>query len=64
MTTDPAECESCGRPDSDLVAVHRMYVVPEDWDQEGRQTVVEELEIWCFSCRSQYPNVLPGDTPP
>ena len=49
-------CESCARPDDDLAEVHRMYVVPAAWDTEGSEKVLEETEIWCFSCRSLYPH--------
>jgi hypothetical protein len=49
-------CENCTRDDEDLLAVHRVYVVPETWDTEGSETVVEETERWCVSCRSQYPH--------
>src|SRR3984957_17253242 len=44
-----AECESCGRPDADLVAVTRVYLVPE-------RSRVDDVEHWCASCRSQYPH--------
>jgi hypothetical protein len=33
-----------------------MYVVPEAWDTPGSSTTVEEVEWWCFSCRSMYPH--------
>jgi hypothetical protein len=48
------ECESCGRPDGDLVEVHRVYLIPEP------ATVVEDTERWCVSCRSQYPHEPAG----
>lgn len=51
-----AECESCGRPETDLAPVFRVYIVPADWDTEGSETVLDERETWCFSCRTQYPN--------
>lgn len=54
-------CDNCGRPDDDLVTVHRLYVVPEAWDHPGSQTRVEEAETWCFSCRSMYPHDVDGD---
>ena len=55
-------CENCDRPDDDIQAVHRVYVVPEAWDTPGSETKVEEEERWCFSCRSMYPHeaVEPG----
>jgi hypothetical protein len=49
-------CENCARDDDDLVAVHRVYVVPESWDTPGSSQTVDEVELWCFSCRSQYPH--------
>ena len=49
-------CESCGRDDSDLERVHRVYVTPEAWDTEAKTQVLEEVEIWCFSCRTHYPH--------
>jgi hypothetical protein len=48
-------CENCARPDEQLVAVHRVYVVPPSWDTPGSQTVLAETELWCISCVSQYP---------
>ena len=53
-------CESCDRPDDDLVAVHRMYVVPESWDTPGSSKTMDEVEWWCFSCRSMYPHSVLG----
>lgn len=49
-------CESCGREDSDLQRVHRIYVTPEAWDTEGKTEVLDEVETWCFSCRTHYPH--------
>jgi hypothetical protein len=49
-------CESCGGPAADLVAVHRVYVTPEAWDTEEKVDVVDEIERWCFPCRSLYPH--------
>ena len=49
-------CESCGRDGEELEAVHRMYVTPESWDTEGKTEVVEEVEQWCFVCRTHYPH--------
>jgi hypothetical protein len=49
-------CENCARGDDDLVVVRRMYVVPESWDTPASSTTLEETELWCFSCRSQYPH--------
>ena len=49
-------CENCAREDDDLVLVNRVYVVPESWDTPGSSTRMPEAELWCFSCRSQYPH--------
>ena len=49
-------CEMCAREDDDLAAVHRVYVTPESWDTAGSSKTMPEEELWCFSCRSQYPH--------
>ncbi len=56
-------CENCARPDDDLAPVHRMWLVPETWDQPGSATTSAEVERWCFSCRTQYPHedARPGE---
>lgn len=51
-------CESCAREDDDLVAVRRMYVTPESWDTERKEKTLDEVEVWCFPCRSMYPHEL------
>jgi hypothetical protein len=53
---DQGTCESCGATADDLIAVHRVYVTPEAWDTEGKVDVVDEVELWCFPCRSLYPH--------
>lgn len=54
-------CESCGTDDcDDLVALHRLYVTPESWDQEGSVTQVEAVERWCAACRANYPHAPTG----
>jgi hypothetical protein len=53
-------CENCARDDDELVAVRRVYLTPASWDSEGSETVVEDVEWWCFSCRSQYPHRVVG----
>jgi hypothetical protein len=54
-------CENCAHEDDELVLVRRVYVVPATWDAEGSETVVAEPELWCVSCRSQYPHDLVAD---
>jgi hypothetical protein len=49
-------CENCAGDDDELVLVHRVYVVPESWDTPASATKVTDAELWCFSCRSQYPH--------
>ena len=41
--------------------VRRVYVVPASWDTPGSETVLEEPELWCVSCCSQYPHELADD---
>ena len=31
-------------------------VTPEAWDTPGRADVQDEIEHWCFACRTQYPH--------
>jgi hypothetical protein len=58
---DPGHCDSCGRDDEDdVIAVHRVYVTPESWDTQERIEVVDEIEHWCFVCRSHYPHQVVG----
>ncbi len=48
-------CENCGHPDEELAFVRRVYLDVEKPDPaEGRQAVGDP-ELWCLSCRSQYP---------
>jgi hypothetical protein len=50
-------CESCGRDDAtDLAKVNRVYVTPEAWDTEGKVEKLDEVETWCFACRTHYPH--------
>jgi hypothetical protein len=55
-TPAPATCESCGVPADDLASVHRVYVTPEAWDRQEKVDVVDDVEQWCFPCRSMYPH--------
>jgi len=58
---DPGVCGNCARDDDELVAVRRIYVVPESWDTAGSSTTMDEVELWCFSCRSMYPHEQVAD---
>ena len=52
-------CDSCGEDDADdLVALHRLYVTPESWDQEGSVRRDPDVERWCAACRTHYPHEL------
>ena len=57
-------CDSCGRAGEELAEVHRVYVTPAAWDTEERVEVVDEVEHWCFVCRSHYPHQPVGATEP
>ena len=58
-------CDSCGEDDADdLVALHRLYVTPESWDQEGSVRRDPDVERWCAACRTHYPHELLGADPP
>jgi hypothetical protein len=54
-------CENCGFPDEELALVRRVYVTPETWETPASQQVVEETELWCVSCCSQYPHEVVGE---
>lgn len=56
MQSELGTCENCAREDSEVAAVKRMYIVPESWDAPGSSTTLDEVEHWCFSCRTQYPH--------
>ena len=49
-------CDSCGRDGEELTAVHRMYVTPETWDSPGSSRTLEDIEHWCYACRTHYPH--------
>lgn len=49
-------CESCGADVTDAAPVLRKYVTPGAWDQEPGERVLDEVELWCFACRTQYPH--------
>ena len=49
-------CDSCGDEDVEVVALHRIYLTPAAWDQEEKVEVLDEVERWCFPCRTSYPH--------
>ena len=55
-------CVSCGAPADDTAPVRRVYVTPGAWDLGADEPapdtvqVLDEVEAWCFPCRSQYPH--------
>jgi hypothetical protein len=56
-------CESCGHDTDDLAPVQRIYLVDHVDDggvggEAARTTVVDDIEQWCFPCRSLYPHRL------
>ncbi len=59
-------CDSCGRDEdeTDVIAVRRVYVTPAAWEQDERIDVVDEVEHWCFPCRSHYPHQPVGAEEP
>jgi hypothetical protein len=59
-------CDSCGRdePEADVTEVNRVYVTPAAWDTEERVEVLDEVERWCFACRSHYPHQEVGAAEP
>ena len=56
-------CDSCGRDDEQVTEVVRLYVVPENWDQERQVTEAEGTERWCFPCLTHYPHRVVGEDP-
>lgn len=53
-------CDSCGDDRVEVVSVLRLYVVPEAWDSEGSVTEADEMEQWCYPCRTHYPHAEAG----
>lgn len=62
MQSELGTCDNCGRDESEVAGVKRMYVVPGSWDGPGSSTTMDEVEQWCFSCRTQYPHADPEST--
>jgi len=57
-------CESCGREEEVVSAVHRVYLTLADWDREERVEILPDLELWCWVCREHYPHQLADDPDP
>ena len=55
---DLGHCHSCGDEKVVVVALHRIYLTPEAWDQEEKVEVQSDVERWCFPCRTSYPHQL------
>jgi hypothetical protein len=49
-------CDSCGSEAVEVLRVRRAYVTPEAWDTEGKVDIVEDIERWCYPCRTHYPH--------
>lgn len=49
-------CDSCGTDATEVQQVRRVYVTPEAWDTEEKIEVVDEVERWCYPCRTHYPH--------
>ena len=56
MASSSGTCESCGSEGQSLEPVRRVYVTPAAWDTEEKVEVVDEVEHWCFPCRTHYPH--------
>ena len=56
MADPRGTCTSCGENDVEVVTVRRVYLTPASWDTEERVEVVDEVEQWCFPCRTHYPH--------
>ena len=56
MAPQTVRCTSCGSDAADVVDVRRVYVTPAAWDTEEKVEVVDEVEHWCFPCRTHYPH--------
>ena len=51
-----APCDSCGAEGEVLTPVRRTYVTPESWDTPSSSRTLDDIERWCFACRSHYPH--------
>jgi hypothetical protein len=63
--SETGRCDSCGRDDEVVAALHRVYLTPADWDREEKVEILTEVERWCEVCRGHYPHQLldDGDAP-
>lgn len=48
-------CDNCGFEADELVLVRRVYVTPESWETSASAQVLDDPELWCVSCTTQYP---------
>ena len=55
---DLGHCDSCDDDDVAVARLHRIYLTPEAWDQEEKVEVLDDVEQWCFPCRTSYPHQL------
>lgn len=59
-----ATCESCGRDETDLTKVQRVYLVADDpGPGESREELdtsatptAGDIEMWCASCAATFPH--------
>ena len=62
MPVTPTDrCGSCGADPvdaADLVSVQRVYLVAREEGIVGaeRVTMLDDIEAWCFVCRTMYPH--------
>lgn len=49
-------CDSCGSPEADLAAVHRVYLETDDHGRVTGARTMDDVERWCVPCRTMYPH--------
>lgn len=49
-------CDSCGSDDEATLPVRRTYVTPAVGGDEPTRRTLDEIEQWCFACRTHYPH--------
>jgi hypothetical protein len=52
----PTRCDSCGDDGVDLAPVKRVYVTPGSGEDPDAHQVLDEVEWWCYPCRTHYPH--------